>query len=247
LGIDTMLYRRGWELSGGQRRRVALGRAIVRRPALFLLDEPLTGLDAALRSQIRREIRRLHRQLGTTMVYVTHDQAEAMTLGDRLAVLRDGRLQQVASPAALYGRPANRFVAALLGSPPMNFLPGRIETRDGRLMFTNPHVGLPISASWVPALQAHIDRSVLLGIRPEHLRRSLPQHVPATAQLSATVCGREMLGAEQHVELRWAGGELTLRADSRESYVPGEEVKLLLPTEEIRFFDAATEEAIMAA
>jgi multiple sugar transport system ATP-binding protein len=246
LDIAAILDRRGWELSGGQRRRVALGRAIVRRPAVFLLDEPLTGLDAALRSQIRREIGRLHRQLGTTMIYVTHDQIEAMTLAHRLAVLYDGRLQQVADPAQLYRRPANRVVASLLGSPPMNFLPGRIETLDGRLGFQGQCCGFPIAPWWIAALQSYVGRNVLLGIRPEHLRRSSAMRSATAGTLRATVHGRELLGAEQHVDLRWAGGELTLRADSHESFGPGETVDLALPAEELYFFDAITEQAIPA-
>ena len=244
LDIAPLLDRRGWELSGGQRRRVALGRAIVRRPAVFLFDEPLTGLDAALRSQIRREIRRLHRQLGTTMIYVTHDQAEAMTLGDRLAVLRNGRLQQVADPAGLYGRPANRFVAALLGSPPMNFFPGRIEARDGRLAFQGQCFELQISPPSGAALQCHADRNVLLGIRPEHLRRPSAGQSAAGATLRATVDWRELLGAVQHVGLRWAGGELTLHRILGEDYRLGEPVELVLPAEDVYFFDAATEQSV---
>jgi multiple sugar transport system ATP-binding protein len=246
LDIAALLDRRGWELSGGQKRRVALGRAIVRRPAVFLLDEPLTGLDAALRSQIRREIRCLHQRLGTTMIYVTHDQAEAMTLGDRLAVLRDGRLQQIADPVGLYRRPANRFVAALLGGPPMNFFPGRIDARDGRLTFRGRYFKFPISQSWGAALQSHVDRNVLLGIRPEHLRRSSAARSAVAATLLATVHGRELLGAEQHVDLRWAGGEITLRADSRENYGQNEAIKLAFSMEDVYFFDAATEKAIAA-
>lgn len=245
LGIESLLDRHGWELSGGQRRRVALGRAIVRRPAVFLLDEPLTGLDAALRNHIRREIRGLHDQLGTTMVYVTHDQAEAMTLGDRIAVLRDGRLQQLAEPVGLYRRPANRFVAALVGSPPMNFRCGRVEARDGSLAFGDEHFSFPVGEAWAVRLRSHVDRSVWLGIRPEHLRRSSTER-PSGGQLTlhATVQSREILGAEQHVYLRWAGEELTLRADSRESYSAGEEVELIVPLEDVCFFDAATEASI---
>ena len=135
LGIAELLDRRPGELSYGQQQRVALGRAIVRRPKLFLLDEPLSSLDAALRRQLRQEIRGLHQRLGVPMIYVTHDAGEAMALGQRIAVLRDGRLQQVADPQTLYDRPGNRFVASLLGSPGMNFLDGRVEQTDGRWIF----------------------------------------------------------------------------------------------------------------
>jgi multiple sugar transport system ATP-binding protein len=245
LGIDDLLARRPWELSGGQRRRVALGRAITGRPAVFLLDEPLSGLDAGLRVQIRREIRRLHEQRGATMIHVTHDQAEAMTLGDRIAVLRAGRLQQVAAPAALYRRPANRFVAALVGSPPMNFCPGRIEAGDGRFAFRGESLLLEVSPAHQAALAPYRGRTVLLGIRPEHLRRAAGEPAADHPPVRARVQSRELLGAECHVEIRLGNAEWIVRTGDADEFRPGEEVELTLSAEHLHFFDPATEEAIL--
>ncbi|MGD8277731.1 MAG: sn-glycerol-3-phosphate ABC transporter ATP-binding protein UgpC [Gemmatimonadota bacterium] len=166
LGLQRLLSRKPGALSGGERQRVALGRAIVREPSVFLFDEPLSNLDARLRAETRTELVRLHRELRTTMVYVTHDQVEAMTMGQRIAVLEDGRLQQVAAPLELYDRPANRFVAGFIGSPPMNFFPGRIEAGTAR-RFNGRSFTLDLAAP--PADDAPA-RDVVLGIRPEHVR-----------------------------------------------------------------------------
>jgi multiple sugar transport system ATP-binding protein len=194
LGLREYLDRRPRALSGGQRQRVAMGRAIVREPRVFLMDEPLSNLDAKLRVQMRAEIIRLQRELGTTTVYVTHDQVEAMTMGDRVAVMRKGILQQVASPAELYDHPANLFVAGFIGSPAMNFITATLE-RDGdavlavvgshRLSLSDELLGA------YPAYAAHLGSPVILGVRPEHLQ-------PGTA-ISARVEISEALGAENHV------------------------------------------------
>ncbi len=167
LGIADLLDRRPRALSGGQRQRVALGRAIVRDPAVFLFDEPLSNLDAKMRVQMRTEISRLHHRLGATMIYVTHDQVEAMTMGQRIVVLKDGRVQQVDTPLALYDRPVNRFVAGFIGSPAMNFLDGRLVRDDGVALVTaaGTRLGLP---GFTPPASA-LDRPVTLGVRPEHL------------------------------------------------------------------------------
>src|SRR5438105_2856042 len=161
LGLTSMLERKPAQLSGGQRQRVALGRAIVREPKAFLFDEPLSNLDAQLRVETRAELARLHRRLGATMVYVTHDQVEAMTLGTRVAVLKDGALQQVAPPMELYRRPQNRFVASFIGSPSMNFVQGNIERDDGRTRFVAPGMTLA-----VPEAAAARQGPVVLGVRP---------------------------------------------------------------------------------
>ena len=171
LGIAELLDRRPGELSYGQQQRVALGRAIVRRPKLFLLDEPLASLDAALRRQLRHEIRGLHQRLGVPMIYVTHDAGEAMALGQRIAILRDGRLQQVADPQTLYDRPGNRFVASLLGSPGMNFLDGRVEQTDGRcICVLAGNIRLPIPDRCRATIEPYTGKPITLGVRPEHLR-----------------------------------------------------------------------------
>ena len=165
LGLKDLLGRHPRELSGGQRQRVALGRAIVRDPSVFLLDEPLSNLDAKLRGEMRTELRRLHRQLGATMVHVTHDQEEAMTLGDRLLVMKDGVVQQCGPPARLYEHPANRFVASFIGTPEMNFIEGVIE--DGSMFKADGDVRIQLPKDRWPSLS--VGQRVTLGIRPEHL------------------------------------------------------------------------------
>ncbi len=168
LGIRDLLHRKPKELSGGQRQRVALGRAIVRKPKVFLFDEPLSNLDARLRVQMRTELSKLHARLNATMIYVTHDQVEAMTMGDRLVVMQDGRIQQVGAPVHLYRRPANRFVAGFIGSPAMNFLEGEL-VRDAGLAFRGDGLRLPVPDRHRDSLSGYIGRRVILGIRPEHI------------------------------------------------------------------------------
>src|SRR5438477_9438101 len=169
LGIGELLKRKPRQLSGGQRQRVALGRAIVRHPRVFLFDEPLSNLDAKLRVQMRVELKKLHLRLGTTAIYVTHDQVEAMTLGDRIVVMKDGVVQQVGAPLEIYRRPANTFVAAFLGSPPMNQVTGRLVRRDGWWFEAGDGFRLPVSDA-PPAAGGAAERPVVLGIRPEDIR-----------------------------------------------------------------------------
>src|SRR6478736_1099874 len=173
LGLDHMLERKPSALSGGQRQRVALGRAIVRSPKVFLFDEPLSNLDAKMRVQMRSEISKLHAQLGSTMIYVTHDQVEAMTMGDRICVMRDGLIMQVADPLTLFRQPDNMFVAGFIGSPPMNLIKGKIQKRDGGLVFietadSNP-LTLPLSGAIEPLASKYVDKDIVFGIRPEHI------------------------------------------------------------------------------
>ncbi len=165
LQIKPLLDRLPKELSGGQKQRVALGRAIARNPQVFLMDEPLSNLDAKLRTQTRAQIVQLQRQLKTTTIYVTHDQTEAMTMGDRIAVMNNGQIQQIAPPLEIYQRPANRFVAEFIGSPPMNFLPVDFQS----LKLVNPHFVLDLTAAWTKSLQRSQAKSLILGIRPQHL------------------------------------------------------------------------------
>jgi multiple sugar transport system ATP-binding protein len=179
LGIENLLDRMPRQLSGGERQRVALGRAMVRHPAVFLFDEPLSNLDAKLRLETRRELKRLHRHLEATMVYVTHDQTEALTLGQRIAVLDGGRLQQLGTPEAVYRQPTNQFVAGFIGSPPMNLLRGRIAGAEGQLAFVSDRLRIRLPDEWQRQAQERSSDAVVLGVRPEHLR-------PAVDQTSAT-------------------------------------------------------------
>ena len=174
LGIEELLRRKPKELSGGQRQRVAVGRAIVRRPKAYLFDEPLSNLDARLRLATRAELKRLHQRLGTTTLYVTHDQEEAMTLGDHVAVMDRGRLQQSDAPLAVYNRPANRFVAGFLGMPPMNFLDGALRAEGGEMWFEGAGVRLRIEKRKAPRLEKHLGEPVVLGIRPEAIEPCSP-------------------------------------------------------------------------
>jgi multiple sugar transport system ATP-binding protein len=169
LGIRHYLERKPRELSGGERQRVAVGRAIVRKPTVFLFDEPLSNLDAKLRVQMRTEIHKLHIRLQTTMIYVTHDQTEAMTMGDRIAVMKDGVVQQIADPITIYDKPINKFVASFIGSPPMNFLTGKVVKPDGRFYFDEGNLRVRILKEMEPALASYVGRDVVFGIRAEDI------------------------------------------------------------------------------
>ncbi len=234
LGLDGMLGKRPRELSGGQRQRVALGRALVREPAVFLLDEPLSNLDAKLRHSTRTEIARLHQRLGATMVYVTHDQVEAMTLGQRIVVLDAGRIQQIDTPMALYERPANLFVAGFLGSPAMNVLRGELRAGDG-LGLAMPaadggtEVVLPLPGVEVPT--AWLGRPLALGVRPEHLRPV------AGGGLGARVDVVEAVGSEAYLHLDCEGMALVSRLPPQALPEPGARVELGADPAHLHFFD----------
>ncbi|HSC71982.1 MAG TPA: sn-glycerol-3-phosphate ABC transporter ATP-binding protein UgpC, partial [Candidatus Methylomirabilis sp.] len=175
LGIQELLSRKPRALSGGQRQRVAVGRAIVRKPQVFLFDEPLSNLDAKLRVAMRAELKKLHDRLQATVVYVTHDQVEAMTMGDRIVIMKDGLIQQVGAPLEVYAAPQNQFVAGFIGSPAMNFIPCTITAQDGNLFFKAPGLSLPAPAGKAKALAAYRDKAVTLGVRPEDLHEATPQ------------------------------------------------------------------------
>ena len=230
LDIVRLLGRRPRELSGGERQRVALGRALVRQPSVFLFDEPLSNLDARLRVQMRREIARLHRLLSVTMIYVTHDQVEAMTLGDRIAVMHAGRVMQVASPSVLYATPANTFTAGFIGSPPMNLISGRV-TR-GRLAIEGLHASIPI-----PSEPTDGDE-VLLGVRPEHLRIGAPgtggEGIPAVVEIA------EPLGHEVLLGLRAGDRELVARVPPDGAAAAGDHVLVRPDPARLHFFDGAS-------
>ncbi|MEC4817527.1 MAG: ABC transporter ATP-binding protein, partial [Scytonema sp. PMC 1069.18] len=247
LQIESLLYRLPKQLSGGQRQRVALGRAIARNPQVFLMDEPLSNLDAKLRTETRAQIVKLQRQLGVTTIYVTHDQTEAMTMGDRIAVLNRGQLQQVAPPLELYNHPANRFVAEFIGSPPMNFIPVEFHAP---LLITNGDFRMTLPEVWGNALQKYDGQTLILGIRPEHLVVSLPanKNLPVTVELV------ENLGNDTYLSARllepgfqksaFATSDMQLRIPPERFVRVGEQLWLSLTPEKLHFFDPETEMAI---
>jgi len=235
LGLEALLARRPAALSGGQRQRVALGRALVRQPQVFLLDEPLSNLDAKLRMSMRVEIARLHRRLGATMVYVTHDQIEAMTLGQRIVVLRDGQVQQIDTPMALYERPANLFVATFLGSPAMNVLTGRLVRADGLALDLGDGVRLPLGAAQVD--EPWLEREVTVGVRPEDLQPAAAGSANAFAPDVEVV---EPVGNEIFVNLRLGAQALVARLGPQALPVVGVPLALELLAPKLHFFDPAT-------
>jgi len=246
LDIVPLLDRTPSQLSGGQRQRVAIGRAIVRQPKVFLFDEPLSNLDAKLRVQTRREISRLQRRLGVTSVYVTHDQTEAMTMGDRIVVMNAGRVQQVDTPIALYERPKNLFVATFIGSPAMNIMKGTLDRSDSGLMFRSPGTSLPLDASVARGLDRHVGARVVAGVRPEHVYVASP---PPTAKAvhGFTVDVVEPLGNETLLHARNDGQELTAALAPQPLPEPGEPVSLAIDVTRLVFFDEGSGEAIATA
>ncbi len=246
LGIEALLQRLPRQMSGGERQRVALGRALVRQPQVFLFDEPLSNLDAKLRVQMRREIARLHRQLGTTMIYVTHDQVEAMTLGDRIVVLSRGEVQQVDTPTALYERPRNTFVASFIGTPPMNLFEGEILDR-GRLRFqaAGGAFALGLAAEWEPTLRGRAPLPVILGIRPEDLRVAPAGGENPETVLPVRVELVEPLGGEALVHASAGEAELTARLQTPPLPIAGQELRLGVPPGGVHLFDAGTKERLV--
>ena len=236
LGLADMLDKRPRELSGGQRQRVALGRALVREPSVFLLDEPLSNLDAKLRHSVRTEIARLHRKLGATMVYVTHDQVEAMTLGQRIVVLNDGEIQQIDTPMALYERPANLFVAGFLGSPAMNVVEGTLSASLDALALDDGAT-LPRGTGPRAGRRAWAGRRVAGGGRPEDLHLAADD---AAGAIEATLEGIEPIGNEIFLDLRHGPRELVARVAPRALPPIGSLQRLVLASERLHFFDAGS-------
>lgn len=245
LGIEQLLHRRPKELSGGQRQRVALGRAIVRKPKVFLMDEPLSNLDAKLRIQTRAELIRLHRQLGITTIYVTHDQVEAMTMGQRIAIMKDGLLQQCDQPEVVYRHPANKFVAGFIGSPPMNFLDATI-VRDGDKLFADAgDIKLAITNN--AEAKNYEGKPVTLGIRPEAIFDvELPSSVAATTEntFEAKVEVVEPLGHEYVLYLGVGKHSILATIDTQTKLKEGFTAKFSVNLDEIHLFDSVTENAI---
>ncbi|RMH73932.1 MAG: sn-glycerol-3-phosphate ABC transporter ATP-binding protein UgpC [Gemmatimonadetes bacterium] len=240
LGLEDLLDRKPKALSGGQRQRVAVGRAIVRKPKVFLFDEPLSNLDAKLRVQMRAEIERLHHELEATMIYVTHDQVEAMTMGDRITVLYDGYIQQCDTPLNLYDHPANVFVAGFIGSPSMNFLHGEIIQADG-LKFTNKQsIQIPVPERYQDHLKHHINRPVIFGIRPEDINASDAQGI-----FQAKVGVVEPMGNEVIVYLNIDESTLLARLNTRQIPQYGQMMNVELNPEHFHFFDGKTEKSLL--
>jgi multiple sugar transport system ATP-binding protein len=237
LGIENLLGRKPGQLSGGQRQRVALGRAIVREPAAFLLDEPLSNLDAQLRVQTRAELSKLHSRLGTTFVYVTHDQVEAVTMATRIAVLNRGQLQQVGPPKELYEHPTNTFVAGFIGSPSMNFFDATVEKTEGGLLLASALGRLPVHEQLAGRLESHAGEQVTVGIRPEDIHD--PAYVPigiATTTIEATVDLVEHMGSEAYVYLTTDGVRLVGRVDPRSAAREGEGMRAAVNLEKVHAF-----------
>ncbi len=242
LGLDELMHRKPRQLSGGQQQRVALGRCIVRNPKVFLFDEPLSNLDAKLRTQMRLEIKRLRTRVSTTSIFVTHDQVEAMTLGDRVVVMKDGRIQQCGTPLQVYGQPANKFVAGFIGAPSMNFVEGTIRAYDGTLFLDAPSLRARVPAARTSALAAWRDCTVILGVRPEHLALGASG---SEAIGSAVVEVIEQLGSEIVLETRVGNGMMTVaRVDPQSALSLGDTIRLSAQSEHLHFFDPQSEEAI---
>jgi len=243
LDIEELLDRKPKALSGGQRQRVAVGRAIVRKPKVFLFDEPLSNLDAKLRVQMRAELSALHNRLQATMIYVTHDQVEAMTMGDRIVVLKDGLIQQIGTPLGLYNNPVNRFVAGFIGSPPMNFMKVGLKDQGGRLMADEGSFQLELTPKMAEELRSYVGKDVIMGVRPEDLLYS------ETAQPHNNIATKveviEPLGAEIHLWVSTKGNQLVARVAPRFIFHVGDTANLHPDLAKVHFFDLETEKAIL--
>ena len=244
LAISHLLQRRPSQLSGGQRQRVALGRAMVRQPAVFLMDEPLSNLDAALRISMRAEIKHLHTEMQTTFVYVTHDQAEALTLADRIVVMNDGVIQQIGTPDEIYERPRNTFVASFLGNPPINYLPGVIENGDGRVAFRRGEMCVPLPPAAATRMKGDAGRDVMLGIRPEDVATHGLR--PDTPTLRGAVDSVLPVGSDRFLGLKVEGCNVYVRVDKESHHREGETVTLGLVPERLHLFDKASGDSLLA-
>jgi len=245
LGLAPLLDRKPKALSGGQRQRVAVGRAIVREPAVFLMDEPLSNLDAKLRVSARAEISKLHQRLGTTFIYVTHDQVEAMTMGDRIMVISDGILQQIDSPRVLYNAPRNRFVAGFIGSPSMNFFDATLVAEEGEIYADAGDFRVHAPADRKQAFGPYVGKEVILGIRPENIHGApyVPPNINA-AHLKATVEVVELLGHELHVFANSGKNSFVAIVDTRLAPTVGSEVDMVANVDAMHIFDKETELAV---
>ena len=244
LDLTQLLDRKPKALSGGQRQRVAMGRAIVRNPKVFLMDEPLSNLDAKLRVQMRTEIAKLHQRLGTTIIYVTHDQTEAMTLGTRIVVMKDGVVQQIDSPQNLYDSPANLFVAGFMGSPQMNFLDAVVKIDGGKTYLTVAGKDIPVPAEKAASLVAYNGKTVILGIRPENITDDPAALATADVVYESTVNVYELLGAEVFLYFEVDGKNVTARVKPTTTARAGSVVQFSFDTSKMHVFDKETEKTI---
>jgi multiple sugar transport system ATP-binding protein len=245
LGIEYLLDRKPRQLSGGQRQRVAVGRAIVREPKVFLFDEPLSNLDAKLRVETRANISKLHQQLQTTFIYVTHDQVEAMTMASRIAVITQGILQQIDTPQQLYDFPDNLFVAGFIGSPAMNFFPATLKSGDGNLVVDGGSFNVEVPADRSEPYRSHVDKEVIFGIRPEDIHNPqftppeiTPQHVECTVDVT------ELMGNEIFAYLKSGENVFVARVDPRSKYHVGDQIQVVFNMDNMHIFDKETEERI---
>ena len=245
LGLETLLERKPKALSGGQRQRVAVGRAIVREPAVFLMDEPLSNLDAKLRVTARAEISKLHKRLGTTFIYVTHDQIEAMTMGDRIMVIKDGLLQQIDPPRSLYTKPDNLFVAGFIGSPSMNFFDSTLVGENGNLYVDAGDFRVHVPEDRKNVYRDYIGKEIVYGIRPEHIHGTMyaPPDINA-ATIRANVEVIELLGHELHLFVNSGKHNFVTIVDTRMSPSVGNEVELIVDVDQMHLFDKDSELAI---
>jgi len=250
LGIDSLLDRKPKALSGGQRQRVAVGRAIVRKPKVFLFDEPLSNLDAKMRVSMRTEISKLHARLASTMIYVTHDQVEAMTMGDRITVMKDGDIMQVAEPLEIYNNPANMFVAGFIGSPPMNFFHGKLSQQDGDTWFSengegDSRIRIKLTESLAHRGQAYMNKPVVFGIRPEDIEDSLHLSNPSpTSTVKCTLEVSEPMGSETYLYLSSASHSFVARVGSTDRFNIHDPVELTFKASKGHLFDPESEAAL---
>lgn len=242
LQIEPLLKRKPGQLSGGQRQRVAIGRALVRDVDVFLFDEPLSNLDAKLRSELRVEIKRLHQQLQNTMIYVTHDQIEALTLADRIAVMKEGVIQQLEDPLTIYNKPANLFVAGFIGSPSMNFIEGQIDGDGAGANFTTKEMSLPLG-DYQADRDLQSGQKVILGVRPEQIRINDPD-ASSRQQFDAVVDVEEPMGADSLIWVKSNGHALSIRTEAGTRFKPGEPVKIAFNLSLASLFDAENETRI---
>lgn len=246
LGIGQLLKRKPKELSGGQKQRVAVGRAIVRKPIVFLFDEPLSNLDAKFRIQMRTEIHKLHNELKTTMIYVTHDQVEAMTLGDRVAVMKAGVIHQCDAPMNIYDNPVDKFVAGFIGSPPMNFMNGVIKRKSGRLFFDEGSFEVGIVDRMADALSSYIEEEIIFGIRPEDIYDKLfVTEAGPENTISVVVDVVETMGAEVYLYLNTKKHSFTARVGSRSTPEVFKQLDVVFDMSKVHFFDKETEKIII--
>ncbi len=245
LGIKRLLGRRPKELSGGERQRVAVGRAIVRKPLVFLFDEPLSNLDAKLRVQMRTEIHKLHIRLQTTIIYVTHDQVEAMTMGDKIAVMKDGILQQVADPITVYDKPENKFVAGFIGSPPMNFMNGRIIKKDGRIYFDEGKIMVRLVEEMSSKMMPYIGKEIIFGIRSEDIYDKLFVSDAPPENIVRVNCEVfEPMGSEVYLYLNTGRHTFIARVGAHDKPQVNQDMDLVFDMSKVHFFDKETEETI---